>query len=120
MSLKLYNFYHLFLEVSRHYLIFGAKSHRHYVDISHFSILNVSSSVPVAAKIILSLMGKLAIAAAFHLLFLYTAELFTTQQRSLALGHSSFCGRIGSMISPYLNDLLVRQTCSDVCTSFAS
>lgn len=120
MPLKLHNFYHLFFEVSRQYLIFGTKSHRHYVDMSQLSILNVSSSVPVAAKIILSLMGKMAIAAAFHLLFVYTAELFTTQQRSLALGHSSFCGRIGSVISPYLNDLLVSQTRSDVCTSFVS
>lgn len=69
----------------------------------------VFSIVPVAAKITLSLIGKMGIAAAFHLLYLYTAELFTTRQRSLALGHNNFWARIGSTISPYVNDLLVRR-----------
>ncbi|XP_063840218.1 solute carrier family 22 member 20-like [Scylla paramamosain] len=63
-------------------------------------------AVPVAAKIILSLLGKMAVAAAFHLAYLFTAELFTTQQRSLAVCHCCLLGRVGSIASPYINDIL--------------
>ncbi|MPC82253.1 Solute carrier family 22 member 5 [Portunus trituberculatus] len=66
------------------------------------------TSVPMSAKIILLLLGKMAVAAAFQLVYLFTAELFTTQQRSLAICHCCFAGRLGSIASPYINDILVR------------
>ncbi|KAG7155473.1 Solute carrier family 22 member 15-like 2 [Homarus americanus] len=61
---------------------------------------------PVGAKIFLSLLGKIGIAAAFHLLYIYTAELFPTECRSVALGECNFIGRIGSITSPYINDIM--------------
>ncbi|XP_045118879.1 organic cation transporter protein-like isoform X3 [Portunus trituberculatus] len=63
-------------------------------------------TIPMSAKIILLLLGKMAVAAAFQLVYLFTAELFTTQQRSLAICHCCFAGRLGSIASPYINDIL--------------
>ncbi|XP_068242977.1 solute carrier family 22 member 7-like [Palaemon carinicauda] len=57
-------------------------------------------------SIFLAQAGKFLITAAFHLAFLYTAELFPTKYRPLALSQASFCGRIGSLFSPYINDIL--------------
>ncbi|XP_069172319.1 solute carrier family 22 member 15-like [Procambarus clarkii] len=67
-------------------------------------------TVPVAANVFLSLCGKLGITAAFHLLYVYTAELFPTECRSLALGECSAMSRLGSVASPYVNDLLGQLT----------
>ncbi|KAK4324538.1 hypothetical protein Pmani_004813 [Petrolisthes manimaculis] len=61
---------------------------------------------PVWIATLLSLLGKMAITAAFHLVWLFTAELFPTYYRSIAIGDASVCGRIGSTISPYINDIL--------------
>ncbi|XP_066963443.1 solute carrier family 22 member 3-like isoform X2 [Macrobrachium rosenbergii] len=50
--------------------------------------------------------GKFMVTAAFHLAFVYTAELFPTKYRPLAVSQSSVCARIGSIFSPYINDIL--------------
>ncbi|XP_064083196.1 organic cation transporter protein-like isoform X2 [Macrobrachium nipponense] len=50
--------------------------------------------------------GKFMITSAFHLAFVYTAELFPTKYRPLAVSQSSACARIGSFFSPYINDML--------------
>ncbi|XP_063840969.1 organic cation transporter protein-like isoform X2 [Scylla paramamosain] len=69
-------------------------------------LMFASTNVPVSAKIILSLLGKMAVATAFQIVYLFTAELFTTHQRSLAICHCCFAGRVGSIASPYINDIL--------------
>ncbi|MPC88884.1 Solute carrier family 22 member 16 [Portunus trituberculatus] len=56
----------------------------------------------------LSLSGKVAITMGFHLIWLFTLELFPTKYRSLATSQASVCARVGSVSSPYLNDVLVR------------
>ncbi|CAL4241083.1 unnamed protein product, partial [Meganyctiphanes norvegica] len=63
-------------------------------------------TTPVWIQILLSLVGKMAVSAAFHLIFIYTAELFPTEYRSLAVGQASVCGRIGSILSPFINDII--------------
>nr|XP_045612558.1 organic cation transporter-like protein [Procambarus clarkii] len=60
----------------------------------------------VGVKIFLSLMGKMAITAAFQLIWVYTMEVFSTKHRSRALGAASMFCRIGSMCSPYINDIM--------------
>ena len=55
----------------------------------------------------LSQLGKVVITAAFGLTWLFTAELYPTKYRSLAMGTSSFYSRIGAFWSPYVNDIMV-------------
>ena len=55
-----------------------------------------------------SYLGKLMITATFHMLYIVTGEIFTTNLRSVMLGESNIFGRIGSSISPFVNTLLVR------------
>lgn len=56
--------------------------------------------------VIFSQSGKVAITAAFQLVWMYTAELYPTMYRSLAVGLGSVFARIGAMCSPYINDIL--------------
>ncbi|XP_068202121.1 organic cation transporter protein-like isoform X2 [Palaemon carinicauda] len=77
------------------------------INISTIAVLFVIyDKVSVGLIMFLSLSGKLAITAAFHLIYIFTAELFPTSCRSLAIGQSSVMARTGGIISPYINDLL--------------
>nr|XP_053634384.1 organic cation transporter protein-like [Cherax quadricarinatus] len=74
-----------------------------------FSVMGLMLTYPgeaEVAKVFFSQIGKMAVTAAFQLAWMYTAELFPTKFRSLAVGQASFCARIGSTSSPYINDLL--------------
>ena len=46
----------------------------------------------------------------FAIAYLYTAELFPTSVRNVAVGAASTFARVGSMSAPYIVDLLVRDT----------
>ncbi|XP_069939366.1 organic cation transporter protein [Cherax quadricarinatus] len=61
---------------------------------------------PWVVVMLVSLIGKTAITAAYQLVWMMTAELFPTKYRSLALGHASFLGKTGTILSPYINDIL--------------
>ncbi|CAB4070220.1 SLC22A4_5 [Lepeophtheirus salmonis] len=50
--------------------------------------------------------GKFLISMTFAIAYLYTAELFPTPVRNVAVGAASTFARIGSMIVPYIVDLL--------------
>ncbi|GCC28191.1 hypothetical protein chiPu_0006619 [Chiloscyllium punctatum] len=54
-----------------------------------------------ALSITLSMIGKFAIAVAFGLIYLYTAELYPTIIRSLAVGTGSMIARVGSTVAPF-------------------
>ncbi|XP_068223639.1 organic cation transporter protein-like [Palaemon carinicauda] len=69
-------------------------------------LLATQDEVSFGLLIFLSLVGKIAIVSAFHVVYIYTAELFPTQYRSLAVGESSMMARVGSITSPYINDIL--------------
>ncbi|KAK7085072.1 hypothetical protein SK128_006273 [Halocaridina rubra] len=62
--------------------------------------------VPVGVRVAFSLCGKLAITAGFHLVWIFTAELFPTKYRPMIIGEASIAARIGSSCSPYVNDIL--------------
>ncbi|XP_076469523.1 organic cation transporter protein-like isoform X2 [Babylonia areolata] len=53
----------------------------------------------------LAMLGKLGISASFTAVYLISAEIFPTVIRNLGMGCSSACGRIGSIVSPYVADL---------------
>lgn len=54
-----------------------------------------------------AMVGKFLISMAFAIAYLYTAELFPTNVRNVAVGAASTFARIGSMSAPYIVDLLV-------------
>ncbi|KAG0721010.1 Organic cation transporter protein [Chionoecetes opilio] len=53
-----------------------------------------------------SLSGKMAITAALTLIWMFTSELFPTKYRSRVTGQASVAARVGSISSPYINDIL--------------
>ncbi|XP_029799069.1 solute carrier family 22 member 16 [Suricata suricatta] len=58
--------------------------------------------------VVVTMAGKFAIGAAFGLIYLYTAELYPTMVRSLAVGSGSMVSRAGSIMAPfcvYLSDV---------------
>ena len=52
--------------------------------------------------ITLALIGKSASAAAFSIVYMFTAELSPTVVRNAAMGLCSCAARIGAMIAPYI------------------
>lgn len=74
---------------------------------------------PAGLKIFFSQIGKLCVTAAFHLTWIYTAEMFPTRYRSLAVGEGSCIARMGSICSPYIIDILVSLFFGCYCIFFA-
>ncbi|XP_040094432.1 solute carrier family 22 member 16 isoform X2 [Oryx dammah] len=60
--------------------------------------------------VVATMAGKFFIGAAFGLIYLYTAELYPTIVRSLAVGSGSTVGRVGSIVAPlciYLSSIWI-------------
>ncbi|XP_044147569.1 solute carrier family 22 member 16 isoform X1 [Bufo gargarizans] len=60
--------------------------------------------------IVMSMAGKFSVGTAFGLIYLYTAELYPTPIRSLAVGSGSMICRVGSVVAPfcvYLTDVWI-------------
>lgn len=70
--------------------------------------------------VIMAMMGRFFVSSVYAIITLYTTELFPTEIRNSAVGASSTCGHIGSMIAPFVVDLLVNETLSvlDICILF--
>jgi len=64
----------------------------------------------------LALFGKLLIGGAYSLVYLYATELMPTLLRTYGLGTASMVGRIGSILAPYVVDLLVLKYANCSCT----
>ena len=62
---------------------------------------------PTELKMFFSLSGKMAITASLHLVWVFTSELFSTKHRVRIVGEASMVGRVGTIMVPYINDLLV-------------
>jgi len=63
-----------------------------------------SSLIPLIVT--LAMIGKFLIAGTFALAYLYVAELFPTPVRNVALGGASTFARVGSMMAPFIVDIL--------------
>lgn len=53
------------------------------------------------------MLGRMGVSAVYAITTLYTTELFPTEIRNSAVGASSACGHVGSMLAPFAVDLLV-------------
>jgi OCT family organic cation transporter-like MFS transporter 4/5 len=60
----------------------------------------------VWAPVTVAMIGKFLISMSFAIAYLYTAELFPTSVRNVAVGAASTFARVGSMSAPYIVDLL--------------
>ena len=54
----------------------------------------------------LSIAGKLCVSSGFEVLYLLSSELFPTVVRNVGMGASSACARAGSMVAPYIVQLV--------------
>ncbi|XP_044310143.1 solute carrier family 22 member 4 isoform X1 [Varanus komodoensis] len=52
-------------------------------------------------SVTLVMLGKFGITSAFSMLYIYTAELYPTLVRNMAVGATSMSSRVGSIIAPY-------------------
>lgn len=48
--------------------------------------------------------GKFGVSCAFAVIWIYSAELFSTDVRSNAMAMGSMSGRIGGIVSPFINE----------------
>lgn len=64
----------------------------------HFSISDHLTTL----QTVFGLTNKLAVSGAFTLMYIYTAEIFPTQLRLVAIGASSFFARLGAILSPFV------------------
>ncbi|XP_062581641.1 organic cation transporter protein-like [Saccostrea cucullata] len=70
-----------------------------------FTVLYIGKSHQMYTTVILAMIGKIGAAAAFAVIYVWSAELYPTVVRNVAMGASSSCARIGGMVSPYIADL---------------
>lgn len=55
----------------------------------------------------LAMIGKLGSAAAFAVIYVFSAELYPTVVRNAGMGASSCCARIGGILAPYVADSVI-------------
>lgn len=52
-------------------------------------------------SIALVMLGKFGVTSAFSMLYVFTAELYPTLVRNMAVGTTSMASRVGSIVAPY-------------------
>ncbi|XP_022095297.1 organic cation transporter protein-like [Acanthaster planci] len=52
--------------------------------------------------VVMAVFGKFCITCSFGVAFLYSTEIFPTPVRNIGFGMSSFCGRVGSIVAPFV------------------
>jgi len=70
------------------------------------TVVTDKQSWAIALSVAIGIVGKFLISMTFAIAYLYTAELFPTKVRNLAVGLASTFARIGSISAPYIVDLL--------------
>jgi OCT family organic cation transporter-like MFS transporter 4/5 len=71
------------------------------------STLAVIPSKTTAFKVTFALLGKFAVSSAWCVMLLHGPEVFPTVIRHIGMGSSSVVGRIGSMASPFMKNLVL-------------
>jgi MFS family permease len=59
---------------------------------------------------VITFIARMFITSQFSLMYLYTMEVYPTVIRAIAVGCASSMARIGAMITPYLAQVLIKQT----------
>jgi MFS family permease len=59
---------------------------------------------------VITFTARMFISSQFSLMYLYTMEVYPTVIRAIAVGCASSMARIGAMITPYLAQVLIKQT----------
>ncbi len=57
-------------------------------------------------SITLAMIGKFFTAASFAIIYMYTAEMFPTSVRAVAVGSGSLFARAGAVVAPYVTQLV--------------
>ena len=57
---------------------------------------------------VLAMLGKMGALAGFTTMYLYSAELYPTIVRNAGMGASSCMARVGSMVAPYIANLVCK------------
>ncbi|XP_078324705.1 organic cation transporter protein-like isoform X3 [Crassostrea virginica] len=70
-----------------------------------FTVLYVEKRHQMYTTVILAMLGKIGAAAAYAVIYVWSAELYPTVVRNVGMGASSSCARIGGIVSPYIFDL---------------
>lgn len=70
-----------------------------------FTVLYIEKRHQMYTTVILAMLGKIGAAAAFAVIYVWSAELYPTVVRNAGMGASSSCARVGGMVSPYIADL---------------
>ncbi|XP_013412425.1 organic cation transporter protein isoform X2 [Lingula anatina] len=68
----------------------------------------ITTAIPRDLKVLMiicTLIGKLAIATSFAIIYVFSAEQFPTVIRNVGVGAGSMCARVGSLIAPFVADL---------------
>jgi OCT family organic cation transporter-like MFS transporter 4/5 len=63
-----------------------------------------------AVTVTLAMIGKLGAAAAFAVIYIFSAELYPTVVRNAGMGASSCCARVGGILAPYVADMVWQNT----------
>lgn len=54
-----------------------------------------------------AMIGKMAITASYGAVYIFSAEQFPTVIRNAAIGISSTAARVGGMLAPFVNQLVI-------------
>jgi OCT family organic cation transporter-like MFS transporter 4/5 len=52
------------------------------------------------------MLAKIGVSGAFAIVYVFTAELFPTVVRTIAVGSGSMGARLGGLIAPFVNELV--------------
>ncbi|XP_028273579.1 synaptic vesicle 2-related protein isoform X2 [Parambassis ranga] len=74
------------------------------------SILPLYACIGRIALTIIIFIGRAFISGGYQVVFVYTPEVFPTENRALAMGTSSTMARMGALITPFVAQVLLRKS----------
>ena len=73
---------------------------------NHFLLIVMHFAANYYVGIVFAMAGKFCVTCSFAIIYVYTGQIFPTVVRSIGVGSSSTVARIGSIIAPYIKDLV--------------
>ena len=72
--------------------------------ISCFSITFITNQIAIVS---MAMVGKFFASAAYATIYMYSSEMFPTSIRNSCMGACSMMARVGSMVAPQINSLVI-------------